>query len=520
MSVPTTASTSRTAVLGLVVLVVAMLASAASAAAAPPLSTGQRLVDTAGALSPSQADDVRARLEALASAGTDPVVVVREREATPEQALDQVEDLQQAWVQATGADQDVAVAVLVDLAPSGTPRVGVYVGRTLREGSLPDDVLRDVVAHARAPVRDGDVHRGLVVALEQLETAVRAGPPEPSAAERAADRASVTWLPWTLLAAAAAGLVVSLRVFAGRPRVERTWPRPTRQRPDALPPALGAALALGGLPPSTVPAVVVDLAGRGALALEREEPLPERGTGTVAVRLLDRPRTSDPVETAVWDALVEHAQEGVVGSVALARLARSAPGVRGAVVDGLASRGWWGEGTGRARAVLSTVAAVTAVLGVGGVLVGAVAGSGASVGVFVGAAALLAVAVTSTVMAVRYPRLSRAGLEAARGWRAYRDGLRLAADMEAVPLDLDAVLPDALAMNLGLALRSRLEEATGSDAPPRALALVSSATAVAVPWAAFSGTFFTGPGGGAYGGGAGGGIVSGGGAGGGGGAAG
>lgn len=207
----------------------------------------------------------------------------------------------------------------------------------------------------------------------------------------------------------------------------------------------------------------------------------------------------------------------MVGSVALARLARSAPSVRAAIVDGLVSHRWWGEGAGRARAVLSTVAAVTAVLGVGGFLLGAVAGSGASVG---GAMALLAVAVTAAVMAARYPRLSRAGLEAARGWRAYREGLRLAADLEAVPLDLDAVLPDALAMNLGLALRPRLEEATSSSAPPRALALASSATAAAVPWAAFSGTFFTGPGGGAYGGGAGGGIVSGGGAGGGGGAAG
>lgn len=291
------------------VLLAALLAPAASAAAAPPpLPADQRLVDTAGALSPSQAGDVRARLETLASAGTDPVVVVREREATAEQALEQVEDLQQAWVEATGADQDVAVAVLVDLAPpGGTPRVGVYVGRALREGALPDDVLRDVVADAREPVRDGDVHRGLVVALDRLEAAVRAGPPEPSAAERAADRAAATWLPWTLLTAAAAGLVVTLRTFSGRPRVERTWPRPTRQRPDALPPALGASLALGSPAPSTVPAVVVDLAGRGALAVEREEPLPERGSGTVGVRLLDRPRTADPVEAAVWDALAEHA---------------------------------------------------------------------------------------------------------------------------------------------------------------------------------------------------------------------
>lgn len=508
----------RAATLALVLLVVALLAPAAGAAAAPQLRSGQRLVDTAGALGPSRADDVRARLETLASVGTDPVVVVREREATPDQALEQVEELQQAWVRSSGADEDVAVAVLVDLAPpGGTPRVGVYVGRGLREGALPDDVLRGVVADARTPVRGGDVHRGLVVALGELEAAVRAGPPKPSPAERAADRAAAAWLPWTLLAAAAAGLVVALRTFAGRPRVERAWSRPTRQRPDALPLALGGALALGGPAPSAVPAVVVALAGRGALAVEREEPLPEHGSGTVAVRLLDRPEDADPVETAVWDALTERAEEGVVGSVALARLARSAPGVRAAVVDGLVSHGWWDEGAGRARAVLATVAAVTALLGFTGFLLGSVAGSGASMG---GAAALLAVAVVAAVMAARHPRLSRAGLEAARGWRAYREGIRLAADMEAVPLDLDAVLPEALAMNLGLALRPRLEEATGSDAPPRALALVSSATTAAVPWSAFSGTFFAGPAGGAYGGAAGGGIVSGGGAGGGGGAAG
>ena len=494
-----------------------LLAPAASAATDPPLRAGQRLVDAAGALGPAEAADVRSRLGSLAAAGTDPVVVVREREATADQALEQVEDLQQSWVAATGADQDVAVAVLVDLAPAdGTPRVGIYVGRDLREGALPEDVLADVVADARGPVRDGDVHRGLVLALDRLGTAVRAGPPEPSRADRFAQRAATTWLPWTLLALAAAGLVGALPTFAGRPSVERTWPPPTRQRPDALPAAVGAALALGGPAPSAVPAVVVDLAARGALTIEREGPPPQRGGGTVAVRLGERPRRPDAVEAAVWDALAGQAQDGVVGSSALARLARSASGVHDAVVDELASRGWWEQGAGRARTLLGVVAAATAVLGVVGLLLGAVAGSGTSVGA---ALALAAVAVAAAVMASRYPRLSRSGLEAARGWRAYRDGLRLAADMGSVPLDLDAVLPDALAMNLGLAMRPRLEEAEGADAPPRALAAASTSV-VGVSWVAFSGTFFAGPGGGGYGGGMSGGIVTGGGSGGGGGAAG
>ena len=495
-----------------------LLLAPAAWAADPPLRAGQRLVDTAGSLGPRQAADVRSRLEDLTAAGTDPVVVVREREATAEQALDQVEALQQSWVAATGADQDVALAVLVDLAPPGaTPRVGLHVGRGLREGALPEDVLGDVVADARAPVRDGDVHRGLVVALDRLEAAVRAGPPEPSRADRFAQRAGSTWLPWTLLALAAAGLVVALRTFAGRPRVERTWPSPTRQRPDALPAAVGGALALGGPAPSAVPAVVVDLAARGALTVEPEGPPPRRGGGTVAVRLGERPHHLDAVEAAVWDALAEQARDGVVGSAALAPLARSAPTVRDAVVAELASRGWWEQGAGRARALLGVVVAVTAVLAVAGLLLGAVAGSGVSVGA---AMALAAVAVTAAALAHRYPRLSRPGLEAARAWRAYREGLRLAADMDSTPLDLDAVLPDALALNLGLALRPRLEAAEGSGTPPRALAAASTSAVVGVPWVAFSGTFFAGPAGGGYGGGAGGGIVTGGGAGGGGGAAG
>lgn len=71
------------ATLALLAVLAVLLAPAASAAGtSPPLRAGQRLVDTAGALSPSQLEDVRARPAAGSPAAGAPAGVVGRRGET------------------------------------------------------------------------------------------------------------------------------------------------------------------------------------------------------------------------------------------------------------------------------------------------------------------------------------------------------------------------------------------------------------------------------------------------------
>lgn len=107
-----------------------------------------------------------------------------------------------------------------------------------------------------------------------------------------------------------------------------------------------------------------------------------------------------------------------------------------------------------------------------------------------------------------YSRLSHAGQEAAVPWRAYRDGLKRAVTDETVDLDLDAALPDIVAVGLGGKVKDRLEAASSSGQTLRAFSAATDEQTLAayIPiWIAFTSTTAAGTGTGA-------GVVSGGGA--------
>lgn len=239
----------------------------------PTLETGTRVYDETGSsLSKEQIADLDRQIRELEDTGTNVIVYVRARDATPEETLDQVEALQQAWVAHTGTDQDTAVAMLVNRNPDdpNDARAGIYVGSTYDDGNVPRDEQEAIVNEALIPpLREGDVYGSFSAGLDRLERSIVNGPPQ-SAFEQWASDASDSWLPWVGIGTAIVGFAVALAVFRTRRTTNLPDPQPTMTRPGTLSPALAGALATGGPQASAVPATLLDLAARDALALEPE----------------------------------------------------------------------------------------------------------------------------------------------------------------------------------------------------------------------------------------------------------
>ncbi|GAA3232523.1 hypothetical protein GCM10017691_27170 [Pseudonocardia petroleophila] len=501
-------------------VLLAALVSCAPAAVAPgvegfpALEPGVRVYDETGtSLTPGQASDLQGRLDALRGTGADAVVLVRALDASSDDTFDQVEALQQAWVARTGADRDTAVAILVNRNPDDPrdARAGVFVGRTYEDGNVPRDEQEAVVEDALIPpLRDGDVHGSLVAAVTRLSDSIRSGPPV-SASEQWAAGAARSWLPAAAAVTALAALVAAYGLFRGRRTTDRAPGKPTTRRPGDLPPAVVGALVAGGAPASPTPAVLLDLATRGAVDIEPESDGGTFGSPTVRVRLRDEGLLRDDVERAVWAGLADRADGDLVDGAALAEVVGEPSAVRAAVRARLVAEGWLDEAARVPRAWIAAIAGLAWVLLLAGFLVGAIGEAPWPAWVALGGLAVAAL--VATVLAVAYPGLSVRGQDAALPWTAYRDGLRAAAEDEHADLDLDAVLPDAVALDLATALKSRMAAAAASGQVVRAFgASGDPARLTTFPWWIAFTTTTTPSGGGA--------TVSGGGAGGGGGAAG
>lgn len=495
-------------------------AAAQDATEFPELTAGQRVYDETGtSLTSEQIADLEQRLEALEQVGADAIAYVRALDATPEETLDQVEALQQAWVAETGADQDNAVAILINRNPDDQTdaRAGIFVGSTFDDGNVPSSEQEAIVNEALIPpLRDGDVYASLVAGIERLETSIVEGPPQ-GAFEQWASDAGGSWVPWAGLAAALAGLVSAILLFQRRETIDRKDPPPTTARPnDELPPAVAGALVSGGPQASAVPATMLDLAYRDALAIEPES---EGGTFSkpkVQIRLIDRKLVRNDIESALWQKLEQNAADGIVSSKGLQKTAGDSASVRKAVEQQLLERGWLDPDAGRSKAPFMGLFIVTVMLAIASFVIAAAGGVWLPA---IGIVALAGVAATVLVMFSIYPTHTPAGQEAALPWRAYRDGLKEAARDETVALDLDATLADTVAMNLGSKMEDRLKQAQEEGQTLRAFTSQSGASLTAYDaatfpyWIAFSSTVATSSGAAAS-------TVSGAGAGGGGGAAG
>lgn len=255
------------------------------------LKAGSRVYDRTGSsLTRSQAADLRERLRELRVTGADAIVLVRALDASPEETLKQVEALQQAWVRRSGADQDTAIAVLINRNPRDAEdaRAGIFAGSAYDDGNVPEKEQRAIVDDALIPpLRDGDVHASVVAGLKRLASSIRNGPPR-SAFEKWSSDATSGWLPWTSLGLGLIGLLVAIRLFGRRQTIDLPEQSPTTTRPGDLSPALAGALARGNPQASAVQATLLDLAGRGALAIEAESDGGRFGQPTIQMRLVDR----------------------------------------------------------------------------------------------------------------------------------------------------------------------------------------------------------------------------------------
>jgi uncharacterized membrane protein YgcG len=463
----------------------------------PPLQAEQQVYDETGrSLSGEQAAALRQQIDGLASIGASVVVYVRALDATPEETLEQVEALQQAWVAAAGVDQETAVAILINRNPDdpNDARAGIFVGRTYNEGNVPEDEQRAIVDDALIPpLRDGDVYGSASSALERLDSSIRNGPPK-SAFEVWSRDAGESWLPWVMVAAAVAGIVPVVRTNRQVRALKREPPPPTTVRPGDLSPAMAGALVAGSPQPSATPAMVLDLAARGALAIE-----PERDDGVfrqdrIQVRLLDRERINDEIEAALWNDLESRADDGVVSSKELGRLAQKGSEIRNLLRDGMRGAGWLDDGYNRRLGTLAIVAIAAVALLIFTIVV---AVQGATWWPVVGAGALACLIVAAGVVVARDSSLTLAAQDVALPWRAYKEGIKQATRDMSVPLDLDRALPDAVAMNLGSGMEKRLEHAFRSGIALRVFSstMHAGATASSTPgfmiWPAFSSTMAT-----------------------------
>ena len=361
------------------------------------------------------------------------------------------------------------------------------------------------------PLRQGDVYGSVTGGLDRLERSIRTGPPRHRFEEWASDAGS-NWFPWAGVGASLAGLVTALALFRHRQTTMLPDQPPTTARPGSLGPALAGALALACPQPSAIPATLLDLAASDALDVEPESAGGRFSKPTVRLRLIDSKPVRNEVEVALWTAMEKRADNGVVSSNSLTKVAGHSKDVRKIIERQMRDAGWIDAGAARNKAGLLVVGILGVLLTLFSLVV-AIAG-----GVWLPIVSLVAsaaVAVIAFGLYIAYSALSRTGQEAAIPWRAYRQGLERAAKDVVLPLDLDAVLADTVAMNLASAMDDRLKAAQVAGQVPWVLIARANSDRAVTSWITSS-SIVTMTGGSSSGSG----TVSGGGAGGGGGAAG
>ena len=467
----------------------------------PTLTHTQRVYDETGtSLTAQQTADLQQRADTLAAQGLDLVIDVRNLNVDPDTTLKQVEALKNQWVSQTGSPPDTSGALLINRNPddANDARVGLWVGKTFDRGNLPEGERTAINDDEIIPhLRDGDVYGGLVAGLERISHSVQYGPHR-NAFEKFADKTTGLWMLPVGAVVAAAGALGGVSLLRRQPRTSAQPPAATTTRPGDLPPALAGALVAGSPQSSAFPATLLDLADRGALAIEPEGEGGVLSKPTVQVRLLDERQARNPIDKTVWELLRGSAEGDVVSGKALKKLVGKTAPVKDELNAIMARRGWK-RSVRTERSQLGIGAAALAVLGVGALVV---AGNAADSGLWpiVGGVLLLAGAAGLVAIMALLPTRSVTGQEAALPWNAYRDGIKAAGKDEAMALDLNAVLPDAVAMNLGGALDKRLKAAGSSGQALRAFGgqTSQSGTAAFFPyWVAFSSTTTASSGGGA-----------------------
>lgn len=446
-----------------ILVLMMLLGSVADGLAAPDFGqrvAGQHVYDRAGVLTPDEKADLERRAAAVEQAGAPVVVYLQARKATYDETEQDASDLMEAWDVQSAPNAHDGLVIFLNLNPGDLKhgQFAIFAGaKHFQNGNLPESELKRISDQVVLPkLKSGDIAGGIGAGLDAAAQSLTNGPPPPpplSPVEQAASDASSG--PVSLLNV----LAVLLAAILVLP-VLRTWRShpasgapivPTVMPPGDLAPALAGALVAGHITNSQLEATILDLARRGALAIEPE------GKKKVQVRLIDRSAIRDEFEARVWDSLERQAgSDGVVFCDSLTKVRSRWQPAKDALREALEARGWYDPAIKARRYPLYLAGLVAMILAI---LSGIVTALGHQPWGIIGAGVLLAIGVLSLVYGGTMRETTAAGEAEAAPWRGYQAGLAAAKRDTARTVDLDQAMPYAVAFGEAESLNKRLEAA-------------------------------------------------------------
>lgn len=431
-----------------------------------PREANRRVYDRAGLLTTGEARDLEARALAAERAGAPTIVYLRAKKADQDDTRGDARALMDAWeVQSAPGARD-GVVIFLNLKPDdlrhGEASIWAGARHTGDGGSLPEGELRRIYEEAMRPaLRDGETAAGIGAGLDALASSLTVGPPPPPAPGPVRRFAgTIAGLPLNLVAVLTS---LALALFAGRtwrdrPRALASGP-PTLQRPGTLPPAIVGALVARRIDAAALTeATILDLARRGALTVEPD------GDKQVRLHLRDAPGGGLAFERALWTALSALADaEGRIPAARLRDLSKQHQALGAAVRAELEGRGWFDPAIDARRKPLylaGTFALFAAVLAIVPSALGQQPWGFLAIGLFA------TVGLIVVILAAYLPATTASGEESAAPWHGYKAGIRAADRDRERAIDLDALLPDAVAFGASSVLDRRLKEASREGYAP------------------------------------------------------
>ncbi|MBX5446378.1 TPM domain-containing protein [Sphaerobacter sp.] len=424
---------------------------------------GQHIYDTTGLLTPDEIADLEARAAAVEAAGAPIVVYLQARDASQSETEAEARALMDAWdVQSAPGAHD-GVVMFFNLRPGNLRRgqVFIYAGEKHYDGgNLPESELQRIIDEEMIPLlRDNQTAEGIGAGLDAIAHSLTNGPPKQPVHKWLARLVTAGRFSIANIVSAAVGMfmfLVGLATYQAR-SISRSPVVPTTKKPDDTPPAIAGALVSGRVIHHQLEATLIDLAQRGALAIE------PAGGGTVQLRLVDRSRIKAPFELALWTSLeLASRGTGVVPGEVLGELWRFWGRARAEVRSQLEASGLFDrEGISRRPVRLAMVVAVPVFLAV--IAAESVAhGSSMSFG-----AVLIALGVLGAMLlSARVPETTPLGQSMAVPWRGYKEGIVAAAYNRSAELDLDEALPYAVAFGVVDKLDKHIREASAAGWQP------------------------------------------------------
>lgn len=432
-------------------------------------TSAQHVYDRAAVLTSDEVASIETRIAKLASAGAPTIVYLRANDADTSQTIQDAKDLMSQWNIESSPGAKDGLVIFLNLKPGNLHhgQGAIYAGaHHFNGGNLPQYELDRIYNDVMLPLlKDGNIVAGINAGLDAAEQNLLNGaPPQPQPSAIAQVLGTVMRIPAAIVALVYLIFVASLlrRVSRARPAIPAPGIMHTTP-PEALPPAIAGALYTRKISDDAIAATVLDLAGRGAIAIETTS------KSKVNLRLLDSSRVQNVYEAALWQTLAQHADTSqVLEYKQIAATRRSWEPVREALRAEMIARGWFDPAARAFQRPLVIAGVVGLVLLILSFIASVIAQElwGILPSMIFLLMLLIAFSVASTL-----PETSAAGESQAGPWHDFARGLKTTRRDQSFPIDLDTVLPYALAMGTISALDKRMKAAGKAGFIPTWLSL-------------------------------------------------